>query len=219
MKIPDQSNKLKVILEKVKGKNVLDIGCIGREEWIGHPQWTHQKICDVAKSVTGIDCNKEAVAIARARGYNIHHARYEDYYPAQKFDMIVMLDMIEHTGNQNDIHKLKRLLKPDGTILITTPNAYNIGYWIQVLALGKVTQFPIKPNDYEGHVILHSEHTLWQLARNQGYKPKDVRFTSDYKAGSLLFNVVRRVFDLRPQFRSCLIMELMQWDKGFAHNY
>ena len=75
---------------------------------------------------TGLDLSEEAVARARRR--------FGDYYVAadffewarrypQRYDMVVMLELIEHVNDPRRwIDAALRLIKPGGCVLISTPN-------------------------------------------------------------------------------------------------
>lgn len=53
------------------------------------------------------------------------------------FDVVVMSEVIEHIPNVYDVLiEIKRILKKDGKLILTTPNAYNV-YYIFRSCLGK----------------------------------------------------------------------------------
>lgn len=70
---------------------------------------------------TGVEPNEKAQTIAIAKGVNFaaNLSDLENY----SFDVITMWHVLEHVPNLDDyIIELKRLLKPNGTILIAVPN-------------------------------------------------------------------------------------------------
>lgn len=107
-------NKLQLIntLSENKGK-ILDIGA-GTGDFLF-----------VAKQngweITGIEPSEKAKQIAISKGV-LFAARTEDLQN-QSFDVITMWHVLEHVPNlENQILELKRLLKPNGTLLVAVPN-------------------------------------------------------------------------------------------------
>lgn len=107
-------NKLSLIndLQQSKG-NLLDIGA-GTGDFLL-----------VAKNngwnSVGIEPSEKAKAIAKAKGVELKSdlSEFED----NSFDIITMWHVLEHVPNlENQIKELKRLLKPNGSILIAVPN-------------------------------------------------------------------------------------------------
>jgi len=70
-----------------------------------------------------VDIDDDAEAAARARGHEYFHGRIEDFETEQKFDLILMLNLIEHVADPIGVlQKASGLLSPTGRILIKTPN-------------------------------------------------------------------------------------------------
>ncbi len=107
-------NKLDLInsLQDSKGK-LLDIGS-GTGEFL-----------NVAKEdgweIIGVEPSSKAKAIAIKKG--VSFIDNTNLLEDQSFDVITMWHVLEHVPNiENQIKELKRLLKPNGTILIAVPN-------------------------------------------------------------------------------------------------
>lgn len=107
-------NKLNLInsLQKEKG-SILDIGA-GTGEFLM-----------VAKengwNTIGIEPSEKAKGIAVKKG--VSFAANTQVLENNSFDVITMWHVLEHVPNlENQIKELKRLLKPNGTILIAVPN-------------------------------------------------------------------------------------------------
>src|SRR5215813_4450651 len=85
------------------GKNVETFGEIG-------PTW-------------GVDISSEAIDFCRKRGLTrialepAARTGFEDH----SFDVITLLDVLEHTEQAPTLQEASRLLKPDGILLITVP--------------------------------------------------------------------------------------------------
>jgi 2-polyprenyl-3-methyl-5-hydroxy-6-metoxy-1,4-benzoquinol methylase len=102
------------------GKRVLDAGC-------GSGYGSHI-LSEVAESVTGIDIAAEAIECA-SKNYSRSNLSYLNVdatntgLPDQSFDMIVSFEVVEHIPDPGAyLSELKRLLKPGGSLVISTPN-------------------------------------------------------------------------------------------------
>ncbi|MFI0435957.1 MAG: class I SAM-dependent methyltransferase [Parachlamydiaceae bacterium] len=105
----------------VKHKIVLDLAC---GEGYGA-----SLLADDASHVLGIDINPEVISHADDK-YKKHNLTFMvgdiTQVPLnrdQQFDVIVCFEALEHVGAQDALLKeMKRLLKPDGILIISTPN-------------------------------------------------------------------------------------------------
>lgn len=120
-------NKLSLInnLSKNKGK-ILDIGA-GVGDFLAT---AHQN----GWQTVGVEPNDKARAIAEKKGVTFVE-KTEDL-PDNSFDIITMWHVLEHVpALENQIMELKRLVKPNGTIIIAVPNfksfdaVYYQEYW------------------------------------------------------------------------------------------
>jgi 2-polyprenyl-3-methyl-5-hydroxy-6-metoxy-1,4-benzoquinol methylase len=106
-------NKLKLInSESEKGK-ILDIGA-GVGDFLA--------VCkNDGWQTTGIEPSEKAKAIAIKKGVKFVDTLSE--LKNNSFDVITMWHVLEHVPNlENQISELKRLIKPNGTIIIAVPN-------------------------------------------------------------------------------------------------
>ncbi len=63
-------------------------------------------------------------------------------YEDNSFDIITSIEVFEHIENIGMLLKeISRILKPEGTLLITTPNVHSIEARLRFLLLGKMKQF------------------------------------------------------------------------------
>jgi 2-polyprenyl-3-methyl-5-hydroxy-6-metoxy-1,4-benzoquinol methylase len=133
-----------VIRKLAAEKDVLDIGSVGQTG--AYNLWDNLKA--TAKTITGIDTQASDVD-------GIVLGDMEAYDFKRKFDIIVAGDVIEHVSNQGlFLDNIKRHLKDDGTLIITTPNAK---WWTVFL----------RPN--KTHTLWHDRHTLVRILETHGF--------------------------------------------------
>jgi 2-polyprenyl-3-methyl-5-hydroxy-6-metoxy-1,4-benzoquinol methylase len=86
--------------------------------------------------VYGIDSSKTAIALAKSKTSKMNYSRSPRFFvdsvygysPKMKFDIIIMCDVIEHLSEPDSaIDHLKKIVKSDGKIIITTPKSVGGG--------------------------------------------------------------------------------------------
>ena len=103
------------------GRNVLEIGC----GWGDFSAWMAGR---GALSVTGEDVSHVAIEMAISRhtapGLRFAVGDIEEIsHPTSSFDLVVSCETIEHVGDPlRAVHELARVLRPGGTLLLSTPN-------------------------------------------------------------------------------------------------
>lgn len=106
------------------GKDALEIGCgCGK---------TAEVVASVARSVTAIDEDKDAIDYAK-KNYSKENLLYKyisfEDFPERKFDVIGMIESIEHIKDQNKVlEKIYRMLNTNGILFLTTPNTFRAKY-------------------------------------------------------------------------------------------
>lgn len=113
----------------------------------------HQKIERSAKKVVGLDIDKNA--ISDLKKYNIRSIYFGDILTekyavdlkAEKFDVIVFADVIEHLDCPgNALKNIKKLMTKKTLLIITAPNVFNIRTLLTLLT---------------GCETVHSDHVFW----------------------------------------------------------
>lgn len=141
--------------EQIKNKRVLDIGvCEHDLEHINSPEWKHAQICKLSSYCVGIDLDKEMVDELIKRGYNIKLVdATSDEYIGEKFDVIIIGDVIEHVDNPVKLLRFaKRHLSENGKIIATTPNPFFLPF--------------VLTNLLKGTFMALAEHTCWITTTN-----------------------------------------------------
>ena len=112
----------------VKGKTVLDIA--------SGEGYGSSLLADQAASVTGVDISEESITHATVRYGHQSNLRFlrgsceAIPCPDASFDVVVSFETIEHIDDpEGFLHEVRRVLKPDGVFLVSTPNCdvYNHG--------------------------------------------------------------------------------------------
>ena len=106
-------------------KRILDVGCgdgrfLGLLRDFGDEEW----------SLVGVDFDESAVEQSRARGFEAHATRVEDFEGQdESFDAVIMLQLIEHVEDPTLIcERVYSLLKPGGIFIVETPNTAGLDY-------------------------------------------------------------------------------------------
>jgi SAM-dependent methyltransferase len=110
-------------LRKVEGDPLLlEVGC-GSGEWLAYMR-------GLGWRVEGVEPDPKAVETARSQGLNVRRGRLpEQSYPDEYADVVCMVHVIEHMHEPlNTLRECCRILKPNGRLLIATPNSASLGH-------------------------------------------------------------------------------------------
>lgn len=100
-----------------KNPKVLDVGCgTGRNI---------EELADLGQ-VYGLDNSQEALRFCKKRGLKnlIFGSAEKTNMPNNSFDIITLLDVLEHTDDDKTLKEIHRILKKNGLLIITVP-AFN----------------------------------------------------------------------------------------------
>lgn len=114
----DRSSAFRWVPRNVR---VLDIGC-----GIGATLAYHKaRGCEAV----GVEADENVQAIARRHGLNIRVGIFDaDAFPSEAFDYVTLDQVAEHVTDPAMLFRgLAKILKPGGTIVMTTPNANSLG--------------------------------------------------------------------------------------------
>jgi len=122
--------------------------------------------------VTGLEPSPSLSEIARTRfGLNVQTCLLKEAgFPEGRFDIVTMTDVFEHIGEPRAmLREIRRILKPDGIVLIKVPNGpFNL-FKLRVLRLlGKEHLLDIF-DSYE-HVVHYSDKTLRRMLESEGFE-------------------------------------------------
>ena len=163
-------------LKKIKNNSrLLDIGCATgflldeakKSGWEVHGVELSRWCVDYAKDKMGLDifCG------------SLKDARFKDAF----FDAVILKDVIEHLPDPKEtLLEIKRILKPDGIICISTPDIDSL-----ISKVLKARWWGIN----QAHLFYFTRDTLSRMLRSAGFLP--IKFTGHPRTFSLKYWVFR----------------------------
>jgi len=197
------------ILDAIRpGTRVLDLGC--SQGLLAKP------LREKGVRTTGVDVGPPERVSRDLEAYHRRDLEEPLEIPAgREFDYVVVADVIEHVKNREQLLKsARRYLKPDGRLLISTPN---IAIWFYRLSLlaGRFEYGPRGVLD-ETHVHLFTQSTFRREVERGGFRVLRQRVTS------LPFEVL---FESTGQSRLVALLSeayhllARVWPKMFAYQF
>jgi 2-polyprenyl-3-methyl-5-hydroxy-6-metoxy-1,4-benzoquinol methylase len=145
----------------LKNKNILDIGC--------YDGTFLSLIKNRNNNFYGIDASEYAVKKAKNKGIKVKKFFFDDKakipFKNGFFDLIIAGEIIEHIYDTDFfLEEIFRLLKPNGYLLLSTPNIASLGRRLMLL-FGVSPIIEISPNekDSSGHIRYFTFKTLEAL--------------------------------------------------------
>lgn len=202
-------NRFEVMEPYVKGKSVLDIGCVdARPDGLVKYKSSglHIALSEHASRLVGLDLDEKGVKAMQEDGFEVVCADVERMKLGESFDCIVAGEVIEHLSNQGlFLEGVKEHLKDDGVFIATVPNAFAIPHFYRIARRGTVK--------------VHGDHTCWydpltigQLFRRHGLKVDEIVFANKskwYKRRyffKLKYQLPKLFTWLRPYFSGMVIV-------------
>ena len=179
-----------IILPLIAGKRVLDCGGAEHNAYRERQtadEWLHAALAAHAQEVLGVDVLPAAVdAINREGRYRFLCANAEELPFEQEFDVVVGGELIEHLYNPGRfLLSARRALRPEGLLILTTPNAHSLSQWASIVLRRREQTHP-------EHVCLFTRQTLTYLVERHGFR--DLQLSClDRPARSRLTGVLRGV--------------------------
>jgi ubiquinone/menaquinone biosynthesis C-methylase UbiE len=130
---------------------VADLGC-------GNCRWNVNH-----RPVTGVDINEKMLAWAQRHGlladYHICPGLVGSPLPDGQFDLVVCSETLEHLLNYKDVlAEARRILKDDGTLLVTVPYDIFLGPFFLLFNINCVYQGYVKKSLYHKYRCGHINH-------------------------------------------------------------
>ncbi|MDI6737835.1 MAG: class I SAM-dependent methyltransferase [Nanoarchaeota archaeon] len=162
--------RIKLSLELIgKNKKVLDIGC--------YEGYVSERIKQLGNKVFGIEISKDAVNLCKKRGIKCFEQDIEKKFPfsVNTFDVVFAGEIIEHVFDTDGLlQEIKRVLKPNGFIVLSTPNLAALTRRLRLLfGINPLIEIGlISPDGKEksaGHIRYFTIKSLEELLNRNGF--------------------------------------------------
>ena len=154
---------LKEIIFQIRNKEVLDIGSSGQGNPESSDKWLFRILRRNSKLIKGIDTEL-------CQDSDVYQADVQNFDLETKFDIVTMLDVIEHLDNVGlALKNIRKHLNEKGKLLITTPNINTIGSFWDTITFRGVCGNPTHTLGFNEKMIRHL------LARN-GFRIKKLKY-------------------------------------------
>lgn len=199
-----KAEQIAKVLENIPKRTlVADLGC-----HTGRYMEVFSKVSGV-QSVEGFDIAERALEQVRARGFKAHRWNAEkEKCPVEdgRYDVVIAGDIIEHVlDTEFFLNEMKRILKPGGRIILTTPNLF---YWLSRIKFlfarapwaypGVSYQFKSDPNMICEHIRLYGFEEWKGLFEVRGFKTEITRGLLWVTPGGFKNNLISWVDRLMP---------------------
>lgn len=127
---------LEIITPYIKNKEVLDIGCLNHNMNMFELNPLHLEIKKLSSYCLGVDIEKEVLKL----GNDVICADATKLELNRKFDIVFAGEFIEHIYNHEAfLNVVKKHLKKDGYLILTTPNTFYYKIFLDIIKKGKPT--------------------------------------------------------------------------------
>lgn len=163
-------DRVRFILDLCQSKSVLNLGCADStrlERTIYAGEHLHLRLQTVASSLVGVDISEESLKTLRRYLPSDSHlicwnVERLNELTLEPFDVVVCGELIEHVSNPGlMLDGIRRLLKDDGILILTTPNSLAVKFFLHALAGNDIS------SPY--HVAQYSPATLRALLQRHGF--------------------------------------------------
>ncbi len=148
------------------GMAIADLGC-------GNCWWNHDGL-----PVTGVDINEKmlqwALRHGRIKDFRVEADLADTHLPDHQFDIVVMSEVLEHLLDlQGVLAEVKRILKPDGRLIITVPYDIFLGPFFVLFNIQCLYRGYIKGSQYYryrcGHINHFTKTRLRRTVQGNGF--------------------------------------------------
>lgn len=183
--------------------NILDIGCLDGS--------LTKRFADKARIVVGVDVSMVALKRAREKGIRcvLQDAESGLCFGDEAFDAVIAGEVLEHILDSDYfLTEIKRILKKNGRLYLTTPNFSSLGRRILSVLGGNPffeASFTFPPKS-SGHIRFFNKQLLFDFLRYHGFRV--TYYTSDVvvlnRAGMLQSERLAKLF---PSLGRSIIIE------------
>ena len=98
-------------------------------------------------------------------------------YPEDCFDVITLLDVIEHLNDPRVfLCEVRRILKPEGVLVMRTPNQDSLFHWIAGLSARIGWDYPAQQIYHIDHLTYFTKSSLMYLLNQEGFNINKVEY-------------------------------------------
>ncbi len=165
-------DRIGFLLDAAAGRRTIHVGFVDSgctELQQSHATWLHGILAETTSSLVGLDIDVDGVQRAREDGYEAYAVDCRDPVAVaglglEPADTVIAGEIIEHVDDPGAfLDGLVPLVRPDGALVITTPNACGL-----VNAVSALAGFEVMHPD---HVTLFTWYTLNNVLRRHGWRP------------------------------------------------
>jgi SAM-dependent methyltransferase len=186
------SERIEAILQAVRGNEILNLGCVNHSIALTDNEkerWLQLRLSErfPKANVLGLDIDQENVGRMRAQGMNVEVGDAQRLSYREKFDTIVLGEIIEHLENPGAcLEGCRRALKPGGRIVLSTPNIFCVMHMLMYL---KNSDNAFNPE----HVAWFCPQTLRTMVERCGLRIESFKFVDDL-APDVVSDLPYRIF-------------------------
>lgn len=161
---------LRLLRRQPQEVRLLDVGCSSGALLI--------RAREMGFEAEGVDPSARAAATARQAGFKVHTGPLEGaQFPDASFEAVTLIEVVEHLRDPRSLLvECRRILKPRGILLITTPNAAS---WTASVMGSRWQGFSLSAMG--GHISFFNPKSVAAMARRTGFdtvrtETRNVRF-------------------------------------------
>ena len=153
------------LLKHVEGRNLLEVGCAHGFllDYLSKRGW----------NTVGVEVSSLASSYARnTLNLDVHTGTLESIrLPANNFDVVLLLDVLEHLHRPYDtLKEIRRILSPEGILVVQCP--WELYHWEEVCEalLHSMRPGTIEPDAVPAHLYFFQPKTLEAILEKGGFR-------------------------------------------------
>ena len=191
-----------IIIEKSRGKRVLEIGCVNHSipgvlEQRKSETWLFDYLQEYAEKATGIDIDKEGVEYLKKEGLDIREGDAQNFDLNEQFDVIIASRIIDHLLNLDGFFlSCQRNLKGGGILIVSDDNILCLPKLIYHYLKRNLEKFDkditLKPipclfENFVGRYGFNVEEIIYNFGTGNNFNLKFLKFIERITPRKLIF--------------------------------